>query len=200
MCHLHGPVPTMSYSHWRLAVRPWSDVLSSREPIVELSAHMIWCATRPSGEPSVRQLTTHFLNLLSSFLGLFWSCVLDLCWVFVSLLRNFYDLFWGVASLEPKSNPLCIMWTTKHKHLENISSSIMLFIKHQNHSIRWVGIHFPYSVFSLLYRRACALDAFTCFGVQMIIAKCGLHTHMRKLLGTASTMENDSITCFFYPW
>jgi hypothetical protein len=34
----------------------------------------------------------------------------------------------------------------------------------------------------------------------MIIVKCGLHTHMRKLLGTASTMENDFITCFFYPW
>jgi hypothetical protein len=41
MCHLHGSVPAMSYSHWQLAVGPWSDAPAAREPIVELCVHMI---------------------------------------------------------------------------------------------------------------------------------------------------------------
>jgi hypothetical protein len=27
----------------------------------------------------------------------------------------------------------------------HISSSVMLIIKHQNHLVKWVGVHFPYN-------------------------------------------------------
>jgi hypothetical protein len=38
------------------------------------------------------------------------------------------------------------MWTTKHKYLKNISSPIMSIIKHQNHLVKWVELHFPYNM------------------------------------------------------
>jgi hypothetical protein len=68
----------------------------------------------------------------------------------LSIYRSSWSLlglFWGVASSEPKSNPLCILWTSKHKYLENISSLIMLLIKHQNPLVKFVGVHFPYNIF-----------------------------------------------------
>jgi hypothetical protein len=34
----------------------------------------------------------------------------------------------------------------KNKHLQNISSSVMLTIEHQNHIVKWTGVYFPYNL------------------------------------------------------
>jgi hypothetical protein len=74
-----------SNDRWLLAVGPWtgapsdrSGALAAREPLAELSVHTDRCATGALADNPLLESSIFFL-------GLFLSCVLDLCLVFVSL-------------------------------------------------------------------------------------------------------------------
>lgn len=99
--HVSWPLATSCFWHLttvRRATR-WSGLSTAQEPFAVLFVHAVQCTS---------DITIHFLNLQPSFLGIFWSCVMDLCWIFMSsmtLLTSSLRCCIISASVQSTSHP-----------------------------------------------------------------------------------------------
>jgi hypothetical protein len=115
---------------------------SKKGSLANRSGALVWCALTWSNAPSFNPPSISSTFFAWALLVLCLGLLLNICRSSMSLLSFFEVLH--PYSLSPIHFESCeLQNTTTCTH---ISSSVMLIIKHQNHLVKWVGVHFPYNL------------------------------------------------------